>query len=79
MCRKNWKERMEKKHWEEMQKLKAFDKENFKGAEMFSRIFKKIFNFFSLATLIICIIIVGVAALIYFGFLSGLSNSQLIL
>lgn len=79
MCNRNWKEKMEKKNWEEMQKLKEFDKENFKGAEKFSKIFNKIFKFFSFSTLIICIIIVGVAALIYFSFISGMSNMRIIL
>ena len=43
MCHRNWKEKMEEKNWEEMQKYKEFDKENFKGIEKFSKIFNRIF------------------------------------
>lgn len=68
---------MEKKNWEEMQKYKEFDKENFKGAEKFSKIFNRIFNFFRFSALGICIVAIIVGLLIYLAFVGNLSARYL--
>lgn len=69
MCLKNWKEKMEKKHWEEMQELKLFDKENFKGAERFSKFFSRIFKFFSFSFINILAIMFIISAIFYIALL----------
>ena len=40
-----WYEKASEKNWEEMQKYKEFDKENFKGVDKFSNILTKSINF----------------------------------
>ena len=62
MFRKNWKERMEKKKWNEMQKYREFKIENFKGVQKFSRFFNFLFNFFRFS-------VVGIFALLVIGVL----------
>ena len=77
MFHKSWKEKMEEKNWEEMQKYREFDKENFKGAEKFSKIFNRIFNFFRFSALGICIVVIIVGLLIYLAFVGNLSARYL--
>lgn len=68
---------MEEKNWEEMQKYREFDKGNFKGAEKFSKIFNRIFNFFRFSALGICIVVIIVGLLIYLAFVGNLSARYL--
>ena len=70
----NWEEKMQAKKWEEMQKYKEFNKDNFKGVERFSRVFNKIFNFFRFSFLAICVIAIIIGLLIYLGFVFNLKN-----
>ena len=77
MCHRNRKEKMEEKNWEEMQKYKEFDKENFKGIEKFSKIFSRIFNFFRFSTLGICIIAIVLGLIIYLSFVANLNARYL--
>ena len=77
MCRKNWYERMNEKKWDEMQKYKEFNKENFKGVEKFSKIFGKIFNFFRFSFLGIAIIGLIIALLIYFAYILSVNARYL--
>lgn len=65
MCHRNWKEKMEEKNWEEMQKYKEFDKENFKGVDKFSNIFDKIYKFFKFSFISLVIVIIIAGLLIY--------------
>lgn len=74
MCRRKWDEKMNEKNWEEMQKYKEFDKENFKGIEKFSKFFNRIFNFFRFSFLGICIITIVIVLLIYLAFTFSLKE-----
>ncbi len=77
MSRIKWEERMNKKHWEEMQKYKEFNKDNFKKIDKFSHIFSNIFNFFRYTALTICIIAIIVAGIIYLSYVIGLNSQYL--
>lgn len=60
-----WYEKASKKNWEEMQKYKEFDKENFKGVDKFSNIFDKIYKFFKFSFISLVIVIIIAGLLIY--------------
>ena len=75
MFHRNWYEKASEKNWEELQKYKEFDKNNFKSVDKFSSIFNKIFNFFRFSFLSICIIAILIAALIYILYVADLKNT----
>ena len=75
MSLEKWQEKMNKKKWEEMQKYKAFDKNNFKGVERFSNFFNKLFNFFRFSLLGICIFVIFIFCLIYLGYVSNMKSN----
>ena len=74
MFHSKWEEKMYEKKWDEMQKYKEFNKENFIGAEKFSKLFNKIFNFFRFSFLGICIIALIFAALIFLMYVFNLNS-----
>lgn len=74
MFHSKWEEKMYEKNWDEMQKYKEFNKENFIGAEKFSKFFNKIFNFFRFSFLGICIIALIVVALIFLIYVFNLNS-----
>lgn len=75
MSLEKWEEKMNDKKWDEMQKYKTFDKENFKGVEKFSNFFNKLFNFLRFSLLGICILAILVCAMIYLLFTSNLKHN----
>lgn len=77
MFQRKWEEKMNAKKWDEMQKYKEFNKDNFKGVERFSKFFNKIFNFFRFSFLGICIIAIIIGLLIYLSLVSNLTNAYL--
>lgn len=77
MFQRKWEEKMNEKKWDEMQKYKEFNKDNFKGVERFSKLFSKIFNFFRFSFLGICIIAIIIGLLIYLSLVSNLTNAYL--
>lgn len=77
MFQRKWEEKMNEKKWDEMQKYKEFNKDNFKGVERFSKFFSKIFNFFRFSFLGICIIVIIIGLLIYLSFVSNLTTAYL--
>ena len=68
MSLEKWEEKMNEKKWDEMQKYREFNKENFKGVERFSKFFNKIFSFFRFSLLGICILVIFLVCLIYLGY-----------
>ena len=74
MFRKNWKERMEKKKWNEMQKYREFKIENFKGVQKFSRFFNFLFNFFRFSVVCIFALLVIGVLIIYVIFVLSLNQ-----
>lgn len=68
MSLEKWEEKMNEKKWDEMQKYREFNKENFKGVERFSNFFNKIFSLFRFSLLGICILVIFLVCLIYLGY-----------
>jgi len=58
----------EKKYYLELQEYKEFKKENFSGAEKFSRIIKRICIFIAIVTILFSIITVVAGLLVFLSF-----------
>ena len=77
MDRRSRDEKMLDKKWDEMQKYKEFNKENFKSVDKFANIFNKIFHFFRYTFLGICILAIIIIILIYILYVLSLNSRYL--
>ena len=60
-----WYEKSIEKNWEEMQKYKEFNKDNFKGVDKFANIFNRIYKFFKFSLLGLFVVIIIIGLLLY--------------